>query len=48
MDGCGHGIWGRGQDRTGLDPVATGVFPPIPNSSEGDQLPLIYLKAKWR
>jgi hypothetical protein len=47
VDACGHGIRGRGEDRAGLDPVAIGVFPTILQPRKREQLPLIYLKAKW-
>jgi hypothetical protein len=47
VNGRGHGIRGRGENRAGLNPVAIGVFPTIPKSRKRKQLPLIYLKAKW-
>ena len=45
VDRSGHGIRRRCQDRAGLDPVATGVFPTIPDSRKRKQLPFIDLEA---
>jgi hypothetical protein len=47
VDGRCHGIWGRGQNRAGLNPSVVWSLPPIPYSRERKQLPLIYSKAKW-
>lgn len=38
VDGSGHGIWRRGQDRAGLHRVAACVLPAIPYPREREQL----------
>src|ERR1022692_2326758 len=38
VDWCGHSIRSRGQNGAGLDCVATGVFPTIPDSRECEKL----------
>jgi hypothetical protein len=44
MDGRGHRVRGRGQNRAGLDPVAVRVFPAVPQPCEREQLPVIDFK----
>jgi len=39
VDGCGHRVWGRGQNRTGFDPLPAWVFRAIPQPREREQLP---------
>src|ERR1019366_6138372 len=46
MDGCGHCVRCRGQDRAGLDPLSARVFPAIPQSREREQLAVIDLKTE--
>jgi hypothetical protein len=47
VDGRGHGIRDRGQDRTRLEPLPVRVSPPIPQSSECELLPVIDLETVW-
>ena len=46
VDGSGHFIWNRREDRTRLDPLPFGVLPPVPDSREREQLAFIYFKAE--
>ena len=45
MDGCGHRVRCRCQDRARLDPLPARVFPAIPQSREREQLAVIDFKA---
>jgi hypothetical protein len=45
VDGRGHSIWGRGQDRAGLNRVAASIILAIPDSCEREQLSVIDFKA---
>src|SRR5258707_2737919 len=47
MDCWCHGIWRRGEDRTGLQPCPAFVLPAIPYPREREQLPFTDLETVW-
>ena len=47
VNGGGHWVWSRSQDRAGLDPSAVRIFPAFPQSSECEELAFVYFEAIW-